>query len=81
MVENDKSKMKEYIDEITMVYSIYSESKSKLKIFGKEFVENNRNLCSIIFEGKEQKIKELIYLPFNKQERLLKKTINIKLKG
>ena len=43
-------------DEITIIYNINNEE--KIKIFDKTFVENNKNLCKMIFENKEFELTE-----------------------
>ena len=64
------------LNEITIKYKIDKEA-NKIKIFGKDFIKNNKNKCKIIIEGKEEEIKE--YININKT--LKNKTIlEIKLK-
>ena len=48
------------IDEITIIYKSIqdaienskNENNKKIKVFGEEFVNNNKNICKIIYEGK-----------------------------
>ena len=40
-----------YDNEITMIYKINNQE--KVKIIGKKFVENNKNLCKLIYENQE----------------------------
>ena len=60
-------------DEINIIYKIGDED--RIKIFGETFVKNNRNICKIIYNSKEEEIKEYIQKPL--ENDLLK----IKLKG
>ena len=50
--------------------------KNSVKIFGSEFVKNNKNNCKIIYENKEYELREYINIKDNKKEK-----IEIKLKG
>jgi len=47
----------EYLDEIIIRYKI-NKNKKKIKIFDNKFINNNKNKCKIIYEGKEYEIKE-----------------------
>ena len=47
-------------DEITIIYQIIKELDTKINIFGKTFVENNKDKCKIIINGKEQEIIECL---------------------
>jgi hypothetical protein len=61
--ENNKNKriydnnIREYSGEIIIRYKI-NKGEKKVKIFGNEFINNNKNKCKIIYEGKEFEIKE-----------------------
>jgi len=44
------------INEINIIYKINKEE--KIKIFGEEFVENNKNICKIKYDNKEYELKE-----------------------
>ena len=49
------------INEINIIYEINKSlpfSKSKIKIFGSEFVKNNKNNCKMIIDNKEYEITE-----------------------
>ena len=46
------------------------EDKYEIKLFGEEFIENNKNNCKIIIDNKEQDLIE--YLKINKNEKILK---------
>ena len=50
--------------------------KNSVKIFGSEFVKNNKNNCKIIYENEEYELKEYINIKDNKKEK-----IELKLKG
>ena len=49
-------------DEITILYNIKKRQrkKGKIRIFGKNFVKNNKNKCKIIIDGKEYELIEEI---------------------
>jgi surface protein len=47
-------------DEITIIYQIIKELDTKINIFGKTFVENNKDKCKIIINGKEQELVECL---------------------
>ena len=62
---------------IKIIYKV-EDSDNEVKIFGKEFVENNKSFCKIINDGKEEELKEkLIVNNYQKDKKFLK----IKLKG
>ena len=61
-------------DEITLIYKINNNDK-KIKIFGSEFVNNNKNICKIIYEGEEIELKEYFNVERNSEK------LEIKLKG
>ena len=44
------------INEINIIYKINKEE--KIKIFGEEFVENNKDICKIKYDNKEYELKE-----------------------
>ena len=73
----------ENIDEITIKYKIEDIKYSKdIKIFGKDFVENNKSICKIIINGNEFELSEnininIIQLKNNKFEIKLKGIKNI----
>ena len=50
----------ENIDEIIIQYKIDDIEYSKIRIFGGKFVENNKNKCKIIINGKEFELTENI---------------------
>ena len=47
-----------YKKEITIIYE--NKEKEKIRLFGDKFIENNKNICKIFFNGKEQEIKRFI---------------------
>ena len=65
------------IDEINLIYKV--KDKKEVQIFGKYFVERNKNNCKLIIEGQEQELKETHSFGyfFGTSQDLLK----IKLKG
>ena len=68
------NKMNE-MNEINIIYKIKDNDK-KVKIFGSEFVKNNKNNCEIIYEDKEYELNEYFNIPNN-----IKDEIKIKLRG
>ena len=61
---------------INIIYDINKENKENIKIFGKKFVNNNRNICKMIIDNKEYKISEKYNIKnYNKNK------LEIKLKG
>ena len=67
-------KKTEFHDEITMIYNI--NNKEKIKILGKQFVENNKNNCKILYKNKEYELTE----EFD-TKNINKDKLEIKLKG
>ena len=64
-----------YLNEITIQYNICDDY--RIKLFGGNFVDNNKNKCTIIIDKKEYNLCE-----YYKDENLkLKKILEIKLKG
>ena len=53
-----------------MIIEYIIKNKNKIKIFGKEFITNNKDNCKMIIENKEQEIIE--YLNFNENDKILK---------
>ena len=64
-----------YADEITIQYLI-KDNENEVKIFGGDFVENNKDHCKIIIEGKEMELQETIELT-----KMNNNILEIKLKG
>ena len=46
-------------NEINIIYKIKDKSK-KIKLFGSEFVKNNKYKCQIIYEDKEYELNEFL---------------------
>ena len=63
------------ISEINIIYKI--EEENNIRIFGSEFVKNNKNICKMIIDNKEYEITEEYYIENNNNNNKLK----IKLKG
>ena len=51
------SQKNEVID-IRIIYKSKKENKDKIRIFGKNFVKNNKDKAKIIFNGNEYELKE-----------------------
>ena len=66
----------EYIDEIIIRYKI-NKNENEIKIFGSDFIKNNKDKCKIIYEEKEYEIKE----KFNIDDKINNEILEIKLKG
>ena len=47
-------------DEITLIYRIAKDSDTKINLFGKTFVDNNKDKCKILISDKEQELVECI---------------------
>ena len=62
------------ITERNIIY--YIKKGNKIKIFGKEFVKNNKNICKMIIDNKKYKIKERYNIKSKKINKL-----KIKLEG
>ena len=65
--DNDKLN-KNTINEMIIIYKI--EGENRIKLFGEDFINKNKNNCKIIIENKEQDISE--YLKINENLRNLK---------
>ena len=66
-------------DEINIIYKVNKDDK-EVKIFGSDFVERNKNKCKIIYEGKEEELKEKIKIKSSWFSKKINK-LEIKLKG
>ena len=76
--EKDEIKNEE-IDEIIIQHKIENSSRlGNIRIFGYEFVKNNKDKCKMIINGNEGPLKEVYYL---KKPQDLNSIIEIKLKG
>ena len=54
-------------DEITLIYQKTKDSDTKINIFGKNFVDNNKDKCKILVNDKEQELVESIDTPNNNE--------------
>ena len=65
-------------NQLSLTYDINENNKKegKVKIFGKDFVTNNKNICKILFENKEFELSEYFSL-----EKLKINFLDLKLKG
>ena len=68
MINNEKN-------EVNIIYKIKDNDRS-LRIFGSEFVKNNKYNCQIIYEDKEYELNEYFDIPNN-----IKDELKIKLRG
>ena len=64
------------INEIRIIYE-FNEYSQKIRIFGDKFVENNKNICKLLINGKIEKLKTYI----NREEINHKNIFEIKLRG
>ena len=60
--KDNKEKSNKTSDEITIIYKKIN-GEDKIRIFGKEFVENNGNKCKIIYKGKNYKLEQYFEIP------------------
>ena len=58
-------------DEITLIYKNKNKDKS-IKIFGSEFVNNNKNMCKIICNNKEYELQEYYVIEPDKEKLVIK---------
>ena len=63
------------IDEINIIYKV---NDNKIKLFGNNFVKNNKNNCKLIIDGKEEELKEFYNLGLSSANR---NTLEVKLKN
>jgi hypothetical protein len=72
--------MNNIIDEITIIYNI-KDCKDKIRIFGNQFVNNNKNNCKINVEDKDYELSEDFELKnINSNNNTLKIILIINLK-
>ena len=64
------------MNEISIIYKI-EDNDDEVKIFGSEFVKNNKNNCQIIYEDKEFELNEYFNIPKNIKDELKIKLIGI----
>ena len=62
------------ISEMNIIYDINGQN--NINIFGREFVENNKNICKMIIDDKEYEIRGQYNVNINNNDKL-----KIKLKG
>ena len=79
--KNIKPKMivNKSVDEITIQYKVNNFKNLKIRIFGDEFVKNNKDKCKIIIHGKE--IELCTHININIKQLISNKIYEIKLKG
>ena len=56
------------ISEINIIYNI--EKENNIRIFGSEFVKNNKNICKMIIDNKEYEITEEFNIKNNNNNKL-----------
>ena len=66
-------------DEINIIYKVNKDD-NEIKIFDSNFVERNMNKCKIIYEGKEEELKEKMIIKSSWFSKKINK-LEIKLKG
>ena len=76
--EDTNLNKKEIIDSITLVYKINLDE-TRINLFGKEFVNNNKNICKFVFEGNNYELSEFFEIPNNYNNT--KQEISIQLLG
>ena len=64
------------INEINLIYKVDTKKK-EVRLFNNDFIEKNKNYCSMIIDGKEEELKEFITFP---DDKIIDK-FQIKLKG
>ena len=70
--ENNKTILNEKINEMTIIYK--TDKKNKIRLFGQDFVQKNKNKCYLIIDNEKSELKE--FLEINKEQ---KEEIKIKL--
>ena len=64
-INEDKNSNKiDIIDSITLIYKI-KQNETRIHLFGKEFVNNNKNICTFLFEGNNYELNEFLEIPNN----------------
>ena len=66
------------INKYNILYNIYKVNDNKIKLFGNNFVKNNKNNCKLIIDGKEEELKEFYNLGLSSANR---NTLEVKLKN
>ena len=62
----------------TLTIKYLTKNNPTIRIFGSEFVKNNKNLCSMIINNKEQDLKETITFKYPEKEKSI---LEVTLKG
>ena len=75
--KKDETYLDENNDEININYYIF-RNEENVRIFGSNFVKNNRNICKIIYDGNEYELQESLNL---NQFKLKDNMLKIKLKN
>ena len=72
-----------FTDEINIIYNINEENirNKEIKILGREFVENNKDKCKIIYKKQSYELNEKLKLIFDKNKNKNENILNIKLIG
>ena len=66
----------EEMSELNIIYNIENKEEEIIRIFGYQFVENNKNICKMIIDNKIYEIKEYFIIKNYNNNKL-----EIKLKG
>ena len=66
-------------NEMTIIYEVEDYNKT-IRIFGENFVKNNKNNCKLIINGKEQEIAEYLTIDDNIKKIIIEKFLIIRLK-
>ena len=66
-------------NEMTIIYEVEDYNKT-IRIFGENFVKNNKNNCKLIINGKEQEIAEYLTIDDNIKKIIIEKNLIIRLK-
>jgi len=75
-INKKNSNLNEYNNEINITYNI--ENENRIRIFGEEFVQNNKDKCKIIFENDELELNEYFYIKDHNNNILNKLKIKLK---
>jgi len=75
-INKKNSNLNEYNNKINITYNI--ENENRIRIFGEEFVQNNKDKCKIIFENDELELNEYFYIKDHNNNILNKLKIKLK---
>ena len=67
-IENENSDINKKLNEMTIIYNIDKEK--EIKIFDKDFIQNNKNNCYLIINDEKKEIAEYIKINTKKQNTL-----------